>query len=257
LGIFPDRSDNNGTDDYKLAHAKHLYVKITDGLSGDQSSAYTARVGAARAAKVVTGAYHYGQNDDPRAECDHFIDTLTSVDRAPRPGDLRPAVDVEEGQSAAWVEDFASHFRSRVGYWPTLYGNTSTIAPMRSASALLAALPWWRAEYGADDGRVHPLSGGSLGCAIHQYTEKAVFTGISGATDANIAMRGDLMLVPRRKKERRQPNECPWRWARWKLGIAEYHGHAGDKLLRPKCAPRIIPLSWWRKVAWYKRHVLK
>ena len=256
MGIFPDRSDNNGVDDYKLAHATHLYAKITDGISSSQASAYKARVDAARAARAVTGAYHFAQNNDPRGECDFFIDTLTTADRLPKPGDLRPAVDVERAQSVAWVEDFATHFRSRLGYWPTLYGNTSTIAPMRNTSAILRELPWWRAEYGADDGRAHPLAGGAMGCAIHQYTEKAVFAGISGFTDANIAMRGDLMLVPKRRREHRPPNECPWRWARWRLGIAEYEGHARDKLLRPKCAPRIIPISWWRKVRWYKRHSL-
>lgn len=257
MSIFVDRSNNNGTDDYHLAHAGHVYVKITDGVTGDQSAAYRARVEAARRAGAVTGAYHFGQNNDPRTECDFFINTLVLRDRKPRAGDLRPMVDVEQGQTIGWVEAFATHFRSRLGYWPTLYGNTSTIEPMRQASAILRALPWCRAEYGPDDGQRHPLQGGSLGAAIHQYTSKARFPGIAGETDADFALRPDLMVVPAYQREQRVLPGTAWKWARWRLGIAEYHGHGGDKRLRPRRAPRVIPPRWWRAVRWYKRHVVK
>lgn len=189
---FIDRSNVNGVDNYTTAKVTHLYLKATEGTSFVDST-YKQRHAQGIIAGAAVGAYHFAGLGDPAAECHFFLDTIGT----PKAGRLRPCVDVEQGQTAAWVETFVKTARERLGYWPTLYGSTSEIAPLRQASSTIRACPWWRAEYGPNDGNVHPLQGGDQGCAAHQYTSVATFPGISGHTDASIFIQpASALLVP-------------------------------------------------------------
>src|SRR6266581_3739940 len=163
-----DRSNVNGPDDYAVAHKAgmtHLYLKATEGTSFTDAT-YKSRKAEGLAAGAVVGAYHFARSSDPVAEADHFLNAIG----VPRAGRLRPCLDLEDGQPAAWAEAFVKHIHAKLGYYPTLYGSTSFIVPKRTASATLRACPFWRAEFGPNDGHRHPLAGGDLGASAHQYT---------------------------------------------------------------------------------------
>jgi len=203
---FIDRSNVNGADNYKAAGITHIYLKATEGTSFVDST-FLSRRAEAHAAGAIAGGYHFAQNGDPVAEANHFL----AVVGHPRPGQLRPCLDLETGESAQWAGEFVQRVRSVLGYWPVVYGNTSTIPALRAANAAVRACPWWRAEYGPNDGQRHPLQGGTLGCSAHQYTSVATIPCISGHTDQSVFMPGGeaAMLVPsatpakKRKKWRR------------------------------------------------------
>lgn len=253
---FIDRSNANGADDYKQAGVRHLYLKATEG-TGFVDATRANRRAQALADGIVVGDYHYADLADPTAECDWFM-AHSGPEKA---GQFRGCLDCERGKvvsDVAWCETWVLAFHADRGYLPVLYGPTSLIAPMRAASKILTACAWWRAEYGPNDGSLHALQGGLMGAAAHQYTSVATLPGISGHTDISRFLGSSTpMLVPAPKRKHHPLGALPpaaWRWAQWRLGLGRYKGHARDKALRPKHAPRLIPISWWRAVAWYVRN---
>lgn len=262
MSFMIDRANVNGSDDYHQAHragVRWAYFKATEG-QGFIDRTYHARRKAARAAGIVTGAYMFSDNTDPAAEVRLFLDEIG--DQGHRIGELRPCVDIERSphgvptlqHTIAMLE----HLHDALGYWPVVYGSTSVIAPYRSASVVVRACPWWRAEYGSNDGRDHGLQGGDGGAAAHQYTSVGVISGISGHTDVSHVLRGDVLFVPRPKPSKpTRPPAVKWRWARWRLGIGEYADHQGDPEMRPRRAPRVIPPAWWGAVRWYQKNVIR
>jgi len=202
MTILIDRSNNNGTDDYAAAHkagVTHAYFKATDG-TGFVDSTYHDRCARARAAGIIPGGYHFAEHGDPVAEANHFL----SVIGTPPAGHLRPCLDLESGESAAWAAAFVERIHAKLGYWPVLYGNTSTIPALRAANASVRACPWWRAEYGPNDGQRHALAGGDMGAAAHQYTSEAHIAGVEGATDASVFLVPvAALLIPGAKPVRK------------------------------------------------------
>lgn len=261
MTVMLDRANVNGPDNYQTAHdagAHWASFKATEG-QGFTDATYHGRRKSARAAGIITGAYMFSDNTDPIAETEHFLDVIG--DLGVRRGELRPCIDIERSPHGIPTLDhsnaMASHLHSKLGYWPTVYGSTSVIEPYRAQSIILRACPWWRAEYGPNDGRDHTLQGGDLGAAIHQYTSVGRFPGVSGFTDLSHILRADQMLVP--TPVAHKPKVLPataWRWARWRLGLAEYTGRRQDPELRPSHAPRHIPLHWYGCVRWYQKHVI-
>lgn len=191
MSTFVDRSNVNGPDDYSKAPVTHIYLKATEG-TGFVDQTYQARRQQALAAGAKVGAYHFAGHADAATEADFFLSKI----EAPKPGELRPCLDLESNQTRAWAERFASRVKTRLGYYPTLYGSTSFIAPLRAGSSVLKECPWWRAEYGPNDGKPHALAGGDMGAAAHQYTSVAAIPGISGHTDASLLIDEAALLVP-------------------------------------------------------------
>lgn len=198
MGIFIDRSNVNGADDLRKAGVSDIYLKATEGTTF-RDGTYQQRRAQARLAGARSGAYHFARQNTPATEADFFLTTIGT----PKPGDLRPCLDLEDGQSTAWAEAFVKHVRDSLGYWPVLYGSTSFIAPMRAASQTLRNCAWWRAEYGQNDGKRHALDGGDQGAAAHQYTSAATFPGIAGKTDASVILHGKNLVVPAAKPRKR------------------------------------------------------
>jgi lysozyme len=191
MTVFLDRSNVNGPDDYKKAGVTHLYLKVSEGTTFVDAT-YHDRRNQGIAAGAKTGGYHFAGHNDPASEAAFFLSKLV----APKPGELRPCLDLESGQSASWAEAFVRHVHDALGYWPVLYGSTSIIEPMRQSSQTLRHCPWWRAEFGPNDGGRHALSGGELGAVAHQYTSVATLAGISGHTDRSEFIDAKAMLVP-------------------------------------------------------------
>jgi lysozyme len=232
MTVMVDRSNNNGADNYaaaKRAGVTHAYFKASEG-TGFTDSTYKTRKTEALAADLVVGAYHFAQHGTPLAEAEHFL----SVIGTPAQGRMRPCLDLETGQTAAWAAAFVEHLHAKLGYWPVIYGNTSTIPALRAASVSVRACPWWRAEFGPNDGAHHALSGGAMGAAAHQYTSVAHFNGISGATDASVFLDEKAMLVPASKpaKPKVVGSEVSW---------VNKHAKRDSKHLR-----HVNPHTWMR-----------
>lgn len=252
---FVDRSNVNGADNYAVARKaglRHAYFKVSEGTTFVDLG-FQSRKAEAHRAGVVVGGYHFGGHDNPVAEADHFLAHIGRV----LPGDLKPVLDLEAGQSVAWAEAFVSHVRARLGFYPVLYGSTSFIGPMRAASAILRKCPYWRAEYSVNDGRMHPLVGGRQGAVLHQFTSVGRMAGISGNTDLNryVANPASLFVPhPTHRKPRRLAHKA-WVWARWYTGTGEFKGHRQVRKLRPN-VPARVPAAWWKNVRWIVRNVL-
>lgn len=198
MTVFIDRSNVNGADDYKAAPVTHLYLKVSEG-TGFVDATYMQRKAQGESAKAHVGGYHFAGHNDPRAEADFFLSKLVH----PKTGDLKPCLDLESGQSRQWAEQFVLRVKEKLGFFPVLYGSTSFIAPMRAASSTLKSCPWWRAEFGPNDGGRHALSGGDMGAAAHQFTSVGHVPGISGNTDQSAILIEKQLLVgggaPKRK----------------------------------------------------------
>lgn len=257
MSRFVDRSNVNGADDYRTARVGLLYLKATEGISFVDGTRRN-RLAQARAEGVaMIGDYHFADLDNPLAEADHFY----SVCGRPAPGQLRPCLDLERGQvinDQAWAEAFITRMRTHLGYLPAIYGSTSLIAPLRQRSALIRSCPWWRAEYGPNDGALHPLQGGNLGAAAHQYTSVARVSGLSGNVDASVLLSPTALLVPHPKVVVRI-TRAAWLWAQWWLSIGAYkgHGHAEHAASRgpgQKDGRVPVPHGGWAAVKWYLKH---
>lgn len=253
---FVDRSNVNGADNYVVARKAGLaalYLKVSQGVSFVDKTYDDRRLAANAAGIKLVGGYHFAALDDPVAEANFFLAQL----HKPRAGELLPVLDLERGSVVSdvkWAEAFVQRVKAVLGYYPVLYGSTSLIAPMRAQSAILRACPWWRAEYGVNDGVEHPLQGGAQGAALHQFTSVGKFPGISGNTDMNHFLRPTAMIVPHRKMLRRLPSQA-WVWAQWYLGIGRFKGLRREMKFRPR-VPRSVPKRWCRAVQWYRQHVL-
>lgn len=257
MGLFIDRSNNNGVDRLAAAGVSHLYAKLTEG-TGFVDSTFLDRRARAGNHGIVFGAYHFAGHASPEAEAAFFLDELASHGGLPAPGQFRPCLDLESGQSAEWASRFLMACEKRLGYMPAIYGSTFAIASLRRQSAVIRSAPWWRAEYSVNDGRRHRLEGGRMGAAAHQYTSLATFRGISGRTDASVLLSPTAMLVPHPKR-RRRVTKAAWAYAAWWLGVGPYRGRGrvawrlGARRAAPP-SPR-KPRGWKRAVRWYQRHV--
>jgi GH25 family lysozyme M1 (1,4-beta-N-acetylmuramidase) len=248
---FIDRSNVNGADDYRKAEVSWIYLKVSQGTRFVDST-YLNRLHQAKGEGVrVIGGYHFANLEDAVAECDHFLSLIVH----PAAGEFKPCLDLEVGSAtvdARWADTWIMRFQEKMGYLPVVYGNTSTIEQVRADSRLVLRCPWWRAEYGPDDGRVHALVGGEMGAAAHQYTSRAQFPGIAGYTDASVfCSRASQLVVP--SHHLAPIPGAAWAWAQWRLGIGRFKGHQGEARYRPD-VPKFIPISWWRAVAWYLTH---
>jgi len=234
--IFIDRSNVNGVDDYRVAPVTHLYLKVTEGV-GFVDTTYAHRRVQGLAAHARIGGYHFAALQNPIAECDFFLEHVIA-----NAGGLRPCLDLERGtvvSDKAWAEAWISHFKSRKNYLPTLYGSTSLIAPLRASSALIKSCPWWRAEYGPNDGNRHPLQGGDMGASAHQYTSVAHVPGISGNTDQSAIIQLAQLFVPEAPRQ-------PKKWPRAHHYDLHYTDKFGDRQMVQVASPR----------RWQMRHPL-
>jgi GH25 family lysozyme M1 (1,4-beta-N-acetylmuramidase) len=250
MTLLIDRSNNNGADSYaeaKKAGVTHAYFKASDG-TGFVDSTYKDRMARAHAAGIICGAYHFAEHGSPVAEATHFL----SVIGTPAAGHMRPCLDLESGESAAWAAAFVEHLHAKLGYYPVLYGNTSTIPALRSASAAVRACPWWRAEFGPNDGTRHALQGGDMGASAHQYTSTAHVPGIEGATDASVFLApAATMLVPATRPKWRRPKSVTVHWVGGdgKPRSREFRGLGWFQFRHPR--------AWWRGAVTSKPNVKK
>lgn len=236
MTVFIDRANPNGpasADNLRAAPVTHLYAKATEGTTFKDDT-WADRKAAAAAAGAKFGSYHFAGHGDPEAEAEAFLAKIGT----PQPGDLRPCLDLEDHQSVDWAQRFVTRVHDHLGYWPVLYGSTSFIAPMRAASATLKKCPWWRAEYGPNDGARHALQGGDMGAVAHQYTSVATVPGIAGRTDRSELIDEKALLVPGatvfRPYAAYKNGKHVRNFRRYRLGVIvwaiRHRPHAGDSI---------------------------
>jgi lysozyme len=191
----------SGAIDYaaaKRAGVRWLYHKATEGATFTDTN-YAKRRAEAKAAGLPFGAYHFARASagDAVLEARHFLKVA-----APKPGDLRPALDLEttEGLSNAqlrtWAAQFSAEVKKQTGVLPVVY------TPFDLGDAVEGCVIW-RPRY--NDANTPPelpwdiwqFSNGVLG----RPDQVAGF----GHVDLNTMRAGlelDDLLIPKKKRRR-------------------------------------------------------
>jgi lysozyme len=203
----------------KEAGLEFGFIKATEG-TGYANSHYEPHRKAARRRTIPVGAYHFAHpdfDDGPDAEADHFLEVAT-----PREGDLLPVLDLERrGRSAQdtarWANRWLRRVEKRIGEPPILYTYSSFAQFLVGHERRLTRYPLWLANYGKNNGRIHPVStvGAWPSVVVHQYTSEGRIPGYSGPLDLNRLMKGFTLDQLRLGAEPPPPPDSafgpPWR----------------------------------------------
>lgn len=181
----------------KDAGVEFGWIKATEG-TGYVSPTYERHRQAARRHGVPVGAYHFARpdaDDGPLAEADFFLEVAV-----PEPGDLLPVLDFEHAgigplKLARWAKAWLQRVEKRIGQPPVLYTYSSFWTSTVENAAGFSRYPLWLANYGPDDGTVHPARtvGDWPKVTVHQYTSKGRIPGYDGRVDLNRLMRGSTL----------------------------------------------------------------
>jgi lysozyme len=129
-----------------------VYVKVSQGQGFTDPTA-ARRIRNASYARLPVGGYHFCTPGvgSPESQADRLI-RLAPL----RPGQLRPCADCEwndlhlnDAQLAAWYLGFVLRCKSRLGYWPTIYGSPFYLRSFALYHPEVFGLcPLWLADYG-------------------------------------------------------------------------------------------------------------
>lgn len=159
------------------------FLKATEGRTFDDER-FNFNRRAAKAARLVVGAYHFARpdNNTAEAEAEHFL----RIGR-PNRGELLPVLDWEhDPPTAAWALRFLRAVETAIGTRPILYTFPDFLRRTDSFEAL-RRFPLWYAAYGPNDGEVHPATPPQgFRFAVHQFTSRGRVPGIAGDVDLNL-----------------------------------------------------------------------
>lgn len=197
-----DVSHGNGEIDWqrvKDAGIAFAMIKATEGSSFVDPRAL-ANLTDCREAGVVPSMYHFYHHDvDPVAQATHFLATI----RAPAPGDLPPAIDVEEPGDGAGpihypksevvhrLRTFAQAVEAAIGRPPMIYTYPSAWTELTANSNAFAADPLWIASYRSGS---PTLAGAWATYTFWQYTDHGEVDGIDGLVDRDRFNGGEAEL---------------------------------------------------------------
>lgn len=182
-----DVSHHEGQINWQKAKAAGLsfaMIKATQGTTFVDPMART-NLTACRAAGIVPGMYHFYRHDvDPAAQAAFFLHNTGPV----LPGDLPPAVDVEEPTDGAGpvnysqaevvqrVRIFVQAVQAVIGRAPMIYTYPAAWQSLTGNSTAFAATnPLWIASYGKPTPQ---LPGGWKDYMLWQYTDNGTVSGI-------------------------------------------------------------------------------
>jgi len=196
-----DVSSNNGHVDWaSVAQAgfTFAYARATLGRESNDETFEAMRQGA-KAHGLRFGAYHlpYPGNSSAQQQAQHFLSVAK-----PQPGDLLPAIDIENknppdtgeaklstSELVAWLRAWLAAVEESVGAKPVIYTNPSWWAS-RLQHADLTDHPLWLAHY--TDGQP-TIPGPWNAFAIWQHTEKGNVG--SGTFDFNRCPNLDAVTI--------------------------------------------------------------
>ena len=179
----PDISHYQGSPDFNALRGGADFVILKCSQATFSDATYGRNLGAARAAGLLVGAYHFAAGGDPVAEANYFATRSSHA-----PGELAILDwEISNGNPDAWCAAWCNQVKQRLGVTPVIYMNSSTAnkyswAQTRATGALL-----WVANYGPNNGRENSApSVHSWGSYIMwQYTSTGRVAGISGNVDLN------------------------------------------------------------------------
>lgn len=181
-----DVSHNNGAVDWaKVASTgvAFAYVKASQGqFSKDQL--FAANYAAAKQNQILRGAYHFFS---PRRGGQEQAENFLSVVGELAPGDLPPALDVEEcGEQsasalAAAIQRWLEAVQQRLGRTPVIYTSASFWNAALGGTAAFAGYPLWVAHYTSNALPNMPV--GFSNFIFWQYSDAGNVAGITGKVD--------------------------------------------------------------------------
>lgn len=182
---FIDISGNNSLSPVDVKSSiDAVMIKATEG-TGHVSSACDPDVQDAKRNGILWGFYHYGRNNDAKQEADFFYRNCRNYF-----GEGIPCLDWEEGQSAAWVNEFVRRIHELSGVWPWIYASKATfdgnpgVEP--NCGRWVAQWPGSSADtFGEAESKSKPKLSEGLVCAW-QFTNKGRLSGYSGNLDMSV-----------------------------------------------------------------------
>lgn len=147
-----DLSHHNASPNFAQAAAGGItgvLHKATEGLTYVDPE-YAARRGAAQAAGLLWGGYHFGTGDDPVAQADHFLQTV-----GPDNAGMLLVLDFEQNPNSSSMSldqarAFVSRIHDQAGRWPGLYSGDYVKQLLGDQKDPVLGLCWfWLAQYGS------------------------------------------------------------------------------------------------------------
>ena len=173
------------------------FIKATEG-TGYTNKHYERHRKAARKQGIPVGAYHFARPDfdeGPDEQAEHFLEVAQ-----PQKGDLLPVLDLERPgnsptETARWANRWLSRVEKKIGQPPILYTFSAFAENLVGHERRLTRYPLWLANYGKNNGTVHPVSpvGAWTAIVVHQYTSKGRIEGYDGPLDLNRMMKGNTI----------------------------------------------------------------
>ena len=201
--LVVDLSNVNGQVSFpalKKAGAKGVIVKATEGVTFNDSRFQPNR-NLAGAYGLYFGAYHFARPDNNSAvdEARHFCQVVKSVGSR----DIKPVLDFETWandltpeQHVKWARDFNTEVNKRLGLYPMFYSYPSFIHRLGATKPIGNGL--WLADYGVNDGRLHPVSVPApwKKIALHQYTSNGQLPGVPEKLDLSSGSAWSILAHP-------------------------------------------------------------
>ena len=141
-----------------------------------------------KAAGIDHGAYHFARpNSIPNSAFDQANYFISVVGTTQAPGDLPPALDLEDNGGLApaalvsWSQTFLSTVQSLTGRAPIIYASPYFWRTSMGNSIAFASYPLWLAQWAAAP--TFPLPGGWTSWTFWQYTDGGKVPGIPATVD--------------------------------------------------------------------------
>lgn len=143
-----------------------VMIKMSGGDAGlYMDSGATQNYSGAVAAGKVIGGYHFAGGGDPVAEADYFVRAMTPVAE-----DDVYALDweIQHSDPVGWCNSFVNEVHTKIGVWPLLYINLSTLNSY-DWSPVLANCGLWLADWAVSPDDNAPTNG--ITYVMQQYAD--------------------------------------------------------------------------------------
>ena len=163
-------------------HFQFVYIKATQGILIEDNM-FDENWEEARDHHIIRGAYHYFLPDrNPQVQAINFIANVKI-----RPGDLPPAVDIEEAQGqskeqiVSALKEFLSYLEDHYKVKPVIYSNINFIEDYLMDD--FKDYNFWVSHYELDH---LDIDEDSLKWVFWQHSNKSDLLGISGNADVDV-----------------------------------------------------------------------